>query len=69
MKFLLRAAVLLMVAIAVGWYVDGVILRHSVVRNGGYDSQVRLGAATGGLFAAGAAVTVVGIGMAVWRKR
>lgn len=69
MRYLLRVMVLLVVAVAVGWYVDGVILRHSTVRDGGYGPQVRLGAATGGLFAAGAAVTLVGIGMAVGRKK
>lgn len=69
MRYVVRVVLLLVVAIAVGWYVDGVILRHSVVRDGGYGPQVKLGAATGGLFAAGAAVTLVGIAMAMGRKK
>jgi len=67
-RFLLRAAVVLAVAIVVGWCVDGAVLRHASV-TGAYQPQVRLGAATAGLFAAGAAATLVGIGMAVGRKK
>jgi uncharacterized membrane protein YciS (DUF1049 family) len=69
MRYLVRTVVLLAVAVAVGWSVDRLILRHSTVRDGGYGPQVRLGAATGGLFAAGAAVTVVVIAMAMGRKK
>ena len=69
MRFLLRTMVLVVIAVVVGWFVDVVILRHSTVRDGGYGPQVKLGAATGGLFAAGAAVTLVGIAMALGRKK
>jgi len=68
MRYLLRVMVLLVIAVAVGWSVDRLILRHSTVRDGGYGPQVKLGAATGGLFAAGAAVTMVVIAMAMGKK-
>jgi hypothetical protein len=52
----------------VGWFVDRAVLRRNSVA-GAYQAQVRLGAATAGLFAAGAAATLVGIGMALGRKK
>jgi len=68
MRYLVRVAAVLLVAIVVGWYVDRLMLRHNSVP-GAYEPQVRLGAATAGLFTAGAAATLVGIGMAVGRKK
>jgi hypothetical protein len=69
MKFLLRTTVVLLVAFAVGWGVDKLIVRETMVQNEGYEMQVHLGAATGGLFAGAAAGTLVGIGMTVrWKK-
>jgi uncharacterized membrane protein YciS (DUF1049 family) len=68
MRHLVRIVVLLVVAIAVGWMVDKAMLRRNSVA-GAYQAEVRLGAATAGLFAAGVVVTVVGIGMALGRKK
>lgn len=61
--------VVLLVAFAVGWSVDRLIVRETVVRNQGYEMQVHLGAATGGLFAGAAAAMLVGIAMTVRRKK
>jgi len=68
MRHLVRVAVVFVVAIAAGWFADRAVLRRASVE-GVYQAQVRLGAATAGLFAAGAAVTVVGIGMVLRRKK
>jgi len=57
------------VAFAVGWFVDRLIVKQSTVRNRGYEMQVHLGAAAGGLFAGAAAATLVGIAMTVRRKK
>jgi hypothetical protein len=54
-------------ALAVGWGADRAVLRHASV-NGIYQPQVRLGAATAGLFAGGAAAALAGIALAL-RKR
>jgi hypothetical protein len=70
MRYLVRVTVVLVVAFAVGWYVDKLIVRETTVRNDGYEMQVHLGAATGGLFAGAAVATLVGIGMTVrWKKK
>jgi hypothetical protein len=69
MRYLFRMTVVLVVAFAVGWGVDRLIVRETRVRNEGYEMQVHLGAATGGLFAGAAAATLVGIGMTVRRKK
>lgn len=69
MRYLIRMTVVLLVAFAVGWSVDKLIVRETAVRNKGYEMQVHLGAATGGLFAGAAAATLVGIAMtARWKK-
>ena len=69
MRYLVRITVVLAVAFAVGWSVDKLIVRETTVKNQGYEMQVHLGAATGGLFAGAAAATLVGIGMTVRRKK
>jgi len=69
MQYLVRITVVLAVAFAVGWSVDKLIVRETTVKNQGYEMQVHLGAATGGLFAGAAAATLVGIGMTVRRKK
>jgi hypothetical protein len=69
MRYLVRMTVVLVVAFAVGWGVDRLIVRETRVRNDGYQMQVHMGAAAGGLFAGAAAATIVGIGMTVrWKK-
>ena len=69
MRYLVRMMVVLLVAFAVGWSVDKLIVRETRVRNEGYEMQVHIGAAAGGLFAGAAAATLVGIGMTVRRKK
>ena len=69
MRYLVRITVVLAVAFAVGWSVDKLIVRETTVKNQGYEMQVHLGAATGGLFAGAAAATLVGIGMTLRRKK
>jgi hypothetical protein len=61
--------VVLLVAFAVGWCVDRVIVHETSVHDKGYEMQVHLGAAAGGLFAGAAAATLVGIGMTLRRKK
>jgi hypothetical protein len=68
MRLAWRLGVLLVVSVGVGVLVDKVVLRHSSAQ-GAYEPQVRLGAATAGLFAAGVAATLVGIGMTLGRKK
>jgi hypothetical protein len=69
MRYLFRVSVVLIVAFGVGWYVDRLIVRNTHVRDEGYQMQVHMGAAAGGLFAGAAAATIVGIGMTVRRKK
>jgi len=69
MRYLVRVTVVLVVAFAVGWSVDKLIVRETTVKNQGYEMQVHMGAAAGGLFAGAAAATLVGIGMTVRRKK
>ena len=69
MRYLVRMTVVLVVAFAVGWCVDRLIVRETRVRNEGYEMQVLMGAAAGGLFAGAAAATLVGIGMTLRRKK
>jgi len=69
MRYLFRVTVILVVAFAVGWCVDRLIVRETTVRNKGYEMQVHLGAAAGGLFAGAATATIVGIAMTVKRKK
>jgi len=69
MRYLFRVTVVLVVAFAVGWSVDKLIVRETVVWNQGYEMQVHIGAAAGGLFAGAAVATLVGIAMTVRRKK
>ncbi len=69
MRYLVRVTVVLLVAFVVGWCVDKLIVRETRVRNEGYEMQVHIGAAAGGLFAGAAAATLVGIGMTLRRKK
>lgn len=69
MRYLFRVTVVLVVAIAVGWRVDKLIVRETHVKDDGYQMQVHMGAAAGGLFAGAAAATIVGIAMTVRRKK
>jgi len=69
MRYLFRVSVVLIVAFGVGWYVDRLIVRNTHARDEGYQMQVHMGAAAGGLFAGAAAATIVGIGMTVRRKK
>ncbi len=62
MGFAWRAVLVLAVAVAVGWATDQAVLAHATVI-GAYQAQVRLGAATAGLFVAGAVATLVGLSM------
>jgi hypothetical protein len=67
MRWIATALCLAALAMVVGWGVDRAVLRHSSV-NGIYQPQVRLGAATAGLFTGGAAAALAGIALAL-RKR
>jgi hypothetical protein len=69
MRYLFRMTVVLAVAFAVGWSVDKLIVRETAAKNRGYEMQVHMGAAAGGLFAGAAAATLVGIAMTVRRKK
>jgi hypothetical protein len=69
MRYLFRVSVVLILAFAVGWYVDRLIVQRAHVKDEGYQMQVHLGAATGGLFAGAAVATIVGIAMTVKRKK
>jgi hypothetical protein len=65
MRIAFRVVVLLMVFGIVGWMAARATLSRSVVRQSSYKPETRLAAMTAGLFAGGAAVVVVGIGMAM----
>jgi hypothetical protein len=69
MRYLVRVTVVLAIAFAVGWGVDKLIVSETTAKNKGYEMQVHIGAAAGGLFAGAAAATLVGIGMTLGRKK
>jgi hypothetical protein len=65
MRIAFRVVILLMVFAGVGWMAARATLSRAVVRQSSYRPETRLAAMTAGLFAGGAAVVIVGIGMAM----
>ncbi len=65
MRIALRALVLLVVFLGVGWLTARRVQAHAVA--GTPAAEVRLAAAMAGLFAGGAAVVVVGIAL-LWKR-
>jgi purine-cytosine permease-like protein len=61
MRLALRVLLLLVVFAGVGWFAAHVVVSHAAANTP--ESQVRLSAATAGLFAGGAAAVLVGIAM------
>ena len=68
MRFVWRAALLVVVFVGVGLATADGVVRHAV-NAGAAESQIRLAGAMAGLFAGGAAAVVVGIGMALMGRR
>ena len=66
MRIALRALILVVVFVGVGWLTASGVMRH-VASGGAMQPEVRLAGAMAGLFAGGAATVIVGIAM-VWRR-
>ncbi len=59
MKLALRICASLVVFLVIGWMAQHIVLLHAHVRTAGYGPETTLAGYTAGLFAGGAAATIV----------